>query len=146
MNKIYLIGNLCHAPELRVTKSGKDVCNFNIAVNRRSRGQDGKQQTDFFNVQVWGAQAVNCANYLAKGRKVAIVGEMHSRQYDAKDGTKKTAWEVITEEVEFLTPKGEGQTGVNPDQQQGRAMPQSNTNGFDPANQYTQVEDEDLPF
>lgn len=143
MNNIYLIGNLCHTPELRATKNGKEVCNLSLAVNRRARGADGKQVTDFFSVQVWGALAVNCEKYLAKGRKIAVIGEMHSRQYDAKDGSKRTAWEVVASEVEFLGTKGE--TGANPDQQP-TELPRSNTNGFDPANQYTQADDEELPF
>lgn len=108
MNKIYLIGNLCHTPELRALSSGKEVCSFNIAVNRRFKNQDGERETDFFNVQVFGTHAPICATYLAKGKKVAVVGEMRSRQYDGKDGTRKTAWDVIADEVEFLTPRGEG--------------------------------------
>ena len=137
MNKIYLIGNLCHTPELRTTPAGKEVCNMSIAVNRRARGKDGEQQTDFFNLQAWDKLATTCANYLTKGRKIAVVGEMHSRQYDAKDGTKKTAWEVLVNEVEFLGPKEE--TG----EKSAPAAPKPKA--AQPAG-YTVADDEPLPF
>lgn len=143
MNRIYLIGNLVHSPELRTTQSGKTVCSFSIAVNRRFKDQDGKRQTDFFNVQVWGAQAAPCANYLEKGRKVAVTGAMQSRQYDGKDGTRKTAWDVVADEVEFLTPRSEADKGqTEPD-----AAAQRNGGGFDPITAgFTLADDEPLPF
>ena len=137
MNKIYLIGNLCHTPELRTTPAGKEVCNMSIAVNRRARGKDGEQQADFFNLQAWDKLATTCANYLTKGRKIAVVGEMHSRQYDAKDGTKKTAWEVLVNEVEFLGPKDETGEKAAP------AAPKPKT--AQPAG-YTVADDEPFPF
>ena len=71
-----------------------------------------------------------------------VSGSMQSRTYE-KDGVKRKVWELMADEVEFLA---DGKSAANPDQQQGKAVPKSNTNGFDPANQYTQADDEELPF
>lgn len=141
MNRIYLIGNLSHSPELRTTQSGKEVCNFSIAVNRRFKDANGERPVDFFNVQVWGQQAAACANYLAKGRKVGVIGTMQSRQYDGKDGTRKTAWEVVADEVEFLNPKGDS------DAAEDKHAPRARTAQASPPAGYTTLEDDEpLPF
>lgn len=102
MNKVILIGNLTRAPELRATQSGLAVCSFGLAVNRRRKQQDGQPDVDFFNVTAWRQLGENCAAYLDKGRKVCVVGQIQIRQYDGKDGTKKTAVDIIADEVEFL--------------------------------------------
>ena len=106
MNKVFLIGNLTKDPEMRSTQSGVAVCNFSIAVNRRFRNpQTGQQETDFLNVIAWRQLAELCSKYLAKGRKVAVTGSIQARTYEAKDGSKRTAWDIVADEVEFLTPK-----------------------------------------
>lgn len=107
MNKVILIGNLTRPPELRATQSGVNVCTFSMAVNRRFKGQDGKPVTDFFNVVAWRTLGEICAKYLDKGRKVSVVGELQSRTYEDKEGVKRTITEVLAEEVEFLSPRGE---------------------------------------
>ena len=108
MNKVFLIGNLTRDPEMRSTQSGVAVCNFSIAVNRRFRNpQTGQQETDFLNVIAWRQLAELCAKYLAKGRKVAISGSIQARAYEAKDGSKRTAWDIVADEVEFLSPQNQ---------------------------------------
>lgn len=107
MNRIFLIGNLTRDPELSETQSGIAVCRFSIAVNRR-RTADGEQQTDFFNVTAWRWLAENVAKFCQKGNKVAVVGNLQIRQYEDRDGQKRTSVDVIADEVEFLTPKGSG--------------------------------------
>lgn len=104
MNKIFLIGNLTREPELSETNSGISVCRISIAVNRRRTG-DGEPQTDFFNVTAWRGLADNVAKYCKKGNKIAVSGSIQIRQYEANDGTKRTAVDVVAEDVEFLTPK-----------------------------------------
>ena len=104
MNKTILIGNLTKDVDLRTTTSGKTVASFSIAVNRRFKGQDGEKQTDFFSIIAWGQLGEMCGRYLAKGRKVAVVGELQTRSYE-KDGVKRYITEIIADEVEFLTPK-----------------------------------------
>lgn len=104
MNKVFLIGNLTRDPELSETNSGISVCRISIAVNRRRTG-DGEPQTDFFNVTAWRGLADNVAKYCKKGNKIAVTGSIQLRQYEANDGTKRTAVDVVAEDVEFLTPK-----------------------------------------
>lgn len=99
MNKITLIGNLTNEPEKRATPNGTSVTTFTIAVNRR--GQD--KQTDFFRINAWRGLADTCAKFLAKGRKVAVVGELQARTYEAKDGKTKVSLDVQADEVEFLS-------------------------------------------
>lgn len=100
MNKITLIGNLTSDPEKRATNNGTSVTSFTIAVNRQ--GQD--KQTDFFRINAWRGLADTCAKFLAKGRKVAVVGELQARTYEAKDGKTKVSLDVKADDVEFLSP------------------------------------------
>lgn len=102
MNKIILIGRLTKDPELNYTNSGKAVCKFTLAVNRPFSNQDGENQADFINIVVWGKPAENSAKYLAKGRQCAVEGRLQIRSYEADDGTRKYATEVVANSVEFL--------------------------------------------
>lgn len=104
MNKIFLIGRITNDVNLSETISGISVCRISIAVNRRRTG-DGEPQTDFFNVTAWRGLADNVAKYCKKGNKIAVTGSIQIRQYEANDGTKRTAVDVVAEDVEFLTPK-----------------------------------------
>lgn len=104
MNKVWLIGNLTRDPELSETNSGISVCRFSVAVNRR-RTTEGEQQTDFFNVTAWRGLAENVARFCKKGNKVAVTGSIQIRQYEDRDGQKRTSVDVNADEVEFLTPK-----------------------------------------
>lgn len=126
MNRVEFIGNLSRALDVKQTTSGKNVCTFTLAVNRRYKGADGKTTADFFSVQAWGKLAELCARYLDKGSKVFISGELRNRSYEAKDGSKRTVTEIIANEVEFLSPKAEPATP--------------------PVEEWQQVEDSDLPF
>lgn len=127
MNKVILIGNLSKPPELRTTNNGTSVCTFSIAVNRKYKAQDGSQITDFFDIVAWRQLAELCGKYLEKGRKIGIVGELQTRSYESKDGTKRYVTEIVASEVEFLTPKGSVQGTVD-------------------AEGFTDVDDQDLPF
>ena len=130
MNVVIMIGRLTKAPELRyVPSTGKAVANFTIAVDRAYTTKDGERQADFFNVQVWGKQAENCANYLDKGRLVAVKGSMQNRSYENKNGENRYITELIAENVQFLE-WGEKQ--------------QSQTNLSE--NGYRVLEDDDVPF
>ena len=83
MNKAIMIGNLTRDPEVRSTGSGATVCSFRIAVTRRFAGQNGERATDFFDVVAWRQLGELCGRYLAKGRKVAVIGELQTRSYEA---------------------------------------------------------------
>ena len=140
MNHIMLIGNLTHDPELKTTASGVATCGLRIAVNRRFKDKNGETVTDFIPVVTWRKTAELCAEYLSKGRKVAIVGELQTRSYEAKDGTKRTVTEVVADEVEFLTPKSEGNENSGRSRNRGRRQQEPDMHGF------MDISDEDLPF
>lgn len=127
MNKVILIGNLTKYPEVRTTNNGTYVTTFSIAVNRKYKAQDGSQITDFFDIVAWRQLAELCGKYLEKGRKIGIVGELQTRSYESKDGTRRYVTEIVASEVEFLTPKGSVQGTVD-------------------AEGFTDVDDQDLPF
>lgn len=139
MNKIFLIGNLTRDPELRSTQSGVPVCTFTVAVNRRGRqgAEAGQPEADFFRVTTWRQQAEHCSRYLAKGRKVGVTGTLTLQHYTGNDGQQRSSLEVNADEVEFLTPRGEGGMDSKPAGQ--TSSPQEN-NGF------VRVDDDDLPF
>ena len=117
MNKIMIIGNLTGEPELRSTPSGITVCSFTIAVNRRHEDKNGERPADYFRISAWRQLGDSCGRFLAKGRKVAVVGELQARQYDAKDGSARMSLDVQADEVEFLSPrtKAEAADGLDGD-------------------------------
>lgn len=106
MNKVFLIGNLTRDPEVTTTASGVNVCRFAIAVNRGYASADGERQTDFFNVTAWRDLGDRVAQYQKKGNKVAVTGSIQIRNYEDNQGVKRTAVDIIAQDVEFLTPKG----------------------------------------
>jgi single-strand DNA-binding protein len=111
INRVVLVGNLTRDPELRNTPSGMSVCSLRLAVNTRRKDNATGQWTEkpnYFDVTVWGAQGESCAQYLAKGRPVAIDGRLEWREWDAQDGTKRQAVEIIADSVQFLGGRGEG--------------------------------------
>ena len=101
MNKLTIIGNLTNDPEPRTTPDAKFVCNFSIAVNRRKKVQN-QPDADFFRISAWGPMGENCAKYLAKGRKVCVIGSVSVHAYQKQDGTAGASMEVFAEDVEFL--------------------------------------------
>ena len=106
MNKLTIIGNLTRDPEMRSTQEGVSVCSFTVAVNRRNK-REGQPEADYFRVSAWRQLGENCGKYLAKGRKVCVIGPVSVRTYQASDGTTKASLEVTADDVEFLSPKGE---------------------------------------
>lgn len=108
MNKVFLIGNLTRDPEVSTTASGVNVCRFAIAVNRNYASADGERQTDFFNVTAWRDLGDRVAQYQKKGNKVAVTGSIQIRNYEDNQGVKRTAVDIIAQDVEFLTPRANG--------------------------------------
>ena len=128
MNRCFIIGNLTRDPETRVTHSGSSVCSFTVAVNRRGKSDDA----DFFRVSAWNKLAETCQQYLSKGRKVAVTGPVSVSTYTGQDGKAYANLEVMAQDVEFLSPKGE---------QQAAQAPAAQANDG-----YQEVTDDDLPF
>jgi single-strand DNA-binding protein len=114
INSVVVVGNLTRDPELRHTSSGMAVCSLRVAVNTRRKdaatGEWG-EKPNYFDVTVWGQQGENCAQYLAKGRQVGVQGRLEWREWDAQDGTKRQAVEIVAESVQFLGSRGEGEGG-----------------------------------
>ena len=144
MNNVVLIGRLTRDPELRyIPMSGTAVSTFSLAVDKglsKEKKQEmeskGQPTADFINIVVWGKMAENCANYLAKGRLVAVQGRIQSRSYDGKDGVKRYITEVVAGNVEFLE-WGDSNNNQNFGNQ---SSDFSGIEGFHP------IEDDDIPF
>ena len=139
INRVIITGNLTRDPELRHTNGGTAVCSLRVAVNTRrkdpSTGEWG-DKPNYFDVTVWGQQGENCAQYLAKGRPIAVDGRLDWREWDAQDGTKRQAVEIIADTVQFLGGRdggGEGERQFVPAGAAGDDFPSSPT-------------DDDIPF
>lgn len=102
LNKVILIGRLVADPQLRHTQSGLAVTNFTLAVDRPFTSQSGEKEADFIDVVAWRKQAEVCANYLGKGRLVAVEGRLQIRSYDDQKGIRRKAAEVVADHVRFL--------------------------------------------
>ena len=113
INRVVLVGNLTRDPELRHTPSGTAVCSLRLAVNTRRKDESGQwtDKPNYFDITVWGQQGENCAQYLAKGRPVAIDGRLEWREWEAQDGAKRQAVEVVADSVQFLGGRPEGEGG-----------------------------------
>ncbi len=140
MNKLTIIGNLTRDPELRTTSSGINVCSFTVAVNRRRSAGNDQPEADFFRVSAWRQLGENCQRYLAKGRKVCVMGPVTVRSYTANDGSTRFSLEVTADDVEFLSSRSDD-AGYNASAPaaQPSAVPAVDK-GFE------EVDDEDLPF
>ena len=110
VNRVVITGNLTRDPELRSLPSGTSVCNLRVAVNSRRKDNESGEWIDepnYFDVTVWGAQGENCANYLSKGRPVAVDGRLRWREWEAQDGSKRQAVEIVAQTVQFLGSRGD---------------------------------------
>lgn len=131
LNRIILIGRLTRDPELRYTPQGVPVASFTLAVDRPFSNQQGQREADFIDCVAWRKLGETVGNHLTKGRLVAVEGRLQIRSYEAQDGTKRRAAEVVADSVRFLDRPREGQ-------------PQDG-GGFGEADQEMTLPD-DLPF
>lgn len=113
MNKVLLIGNLTKDPELRETPSGVSVCHFSLAVTR-AYTNDGERKTDFFNCVAWRGTGENLARYQKKGSKIAVYGSIQIRDYEDRDGIRRTAVDIVANDVEFLSARSSEETDEMP--------------------------------
>ena len=141
INRVVLVGNLTRDPELRHTPSGTPVCSLRVAVNTRRKDETGQwtDKPNYFDVTVWGQQGENCAQYLSKGRPVAVDGRLEWREWEAQDGSKRQAVEIIADSVQFLG--GRDQTAGSEPQY----VPASATAQAD-ADFGASAADDDIPF
>lgn len=128
MNHVILIGRLAADPESRTTQSGISQCSFRLAVPRGYKNAQGEREADFVSIVAWRSTAEFCARYLKKGMRIALSGSIQTRTYQAQDGSKRYATEVIAGSVEFAESRREGAQA---------AAPQT---------EFTEVDDDELPF
>ena len=151
VNVVVVTGNLTRDPELRHTGGGTAVCDLRVAVNSRRKDQSGNwvDKPNYFDVTVWGAQGENCANYLAKGRPVAVEGRLDWREWEAKDGGKRQAVQIVANTVQFLGSR-DGAGGGNGNGGGGGFTPRSDvpadTSDFEGAPSGGGASEDDIPF
>lgn len=157
MNKAILIGRLTRDPELRSTSTGRNVCQFSIAVNRNFTNANGEREADFINCVVWDKQAENLARYQKKGNQIAVDGRIQTRNYDDKDGKRVYVTEILANSISFLDAKGNsnGNNGFNdlPEPPMQDSMNVSNASTvsvekdpFEAFGDSIEISDNDLPF
>ena len=154
-NKAILIGRLVADPELRQIPNGTYVTTFRIAVDRRFKSQDGERKADFIDIVSWRQQAEFVCRYFHKGDAIGIDGSIQTRSYEDRQGNKRTAFEVVADNVFFVGGKGSGNGGGTWSGQAAApapvpaapapAAPVAYSNGA--ASDFAEVEiDNDLPF
>lgn len=121
LNRVVLMGRLVADPELRQTPNGISVVSFRIAVDRNYTGKDRERQTDFIDIVAWRQTAEFVSRYFAKGRMIALEGAIQTRNYEDKNGNKRTAVEVLAENVYFADSRPGG--GAQQDSNMGDQMP-----------------------
>ena len=144
INRIVITGRLTKDPELKALQGGNAVCALRLAVNaRRKNGQSGEweEQANYFDVSVWGAQGTSCAQYLSKGRQIAVDGRLRWREFQRQDGGKGQAVDIIADSVLFLG--GQAENG-GPVRTVSSDIPAA-TAGLEPARVSGDVDD-DIPF
>ena len=145
INRVVLVGNLTKDPELRHTPSGTAVCKLRVAVNTRMKDSatgEWKDKPNYFDVTVWGNQGESCSQYLSKGRSVAVDGRLDWREWEAQDGTKRQAVEIIADTVQFLGGRPDGEGGSGGERQ---FVPAAATAASADAD-FTGGADDDIPF
>ena len=138
MNKVILIGRLTKDPELNFAAgSGTAVTRFTLAITRQFK----KEETDFINCIAFGKTGETIAQYVTKGRQLAVTGNIRTGSYDAKDGTKRYTTDVVVESFEFISSQGQGQG-----QQNDNTGNQNNWDKGSSEEDMTPVDDGDMPF
>ncbi len=146
MNKVILIGNLARDPEMHTTQGGVPKCSFTVAVQRRFANQQGVREADFIPVVAWRSTAEFCGRFFQKGKKIAVVGSLQVRSYDAQDGTKRYVTEVVADEVEFVTPANSDGVQRSGYADAPAAQPAAPSGGAYQPTQMEQADDDELPF
>lgn len=143
LNCAIIMGRLTADPELRTTGNGTSVTSFSVAVDRRFQRQGEEKQTDFINVVAWRQTAEFVTRYFHKGSMIAVQGSIQTRNYEDKNGNKRTAVEIVADNVSFCGSKAETNTGAPAAARPAPVYQSGNTEGFSvlPTN-----EDDAFPF
>lgn len=145
MNKALLVGRLTKDPELQCTPTGRNVCQFSIAVNRPYTNEEGERKADFINCVVWDKQAENLCNYQKKGNQIAVEGRIQTRNYDGNDGKKVYVTEILVNNVSYLESKGNRDNLSNLEEPPLREENIEN-DPFEAFGDIVEINDNDLPF
>ncbi|HOD03081.1 MAG TPA: single-stranded DNA-binding protein [Clostridiales bacterium] len=114
LNLVCIVGNLTKDLELRYTSSGKAVVSMGIACNRSYKvGDEYREEVLFINIIVWGKRAENCVNQLHKGDPIFVEGRLQSRNWETKDGQKRTTIEIVADDIQFLNRAKKGTSPEN---------------------------------
>lgn len=147
MNHVTLIGRLAADPEARTTQSGISQCSFRLAVPRRFANQQGVREADFLNIVAWRGTADFCARYFRKGMRVGVEGSLQTRSWQAQDGSKRYAVEVIADNVEFCESReGGGAAPATVSTAPAAPAHQMSMREVPPQEGFTEVEDDEMPF
>ena len=144
-NLAILTGRLTADPELKTTPNGVSVTSFSIAVDRRHRSGE-ERQTDFINIVAWRQTSEFITHYFTKGSLIGIEGSIQTRKYQDKDGNNRTTFEVVANNVDFVTPKSAAERAATEDTDNSSSEPQSFSNGDTEGFEQMDVSDDDLPF
>ena len=148
LNSFIGIGRLTRDPELRYTPGGTGVCKFGIAINRTYRNQEGNniEEVLFINIVTWGKQAENVSQFLKKGRRVAISGELRSNNWQDKEGNKRTSFEINARTVQFLDLIKDTDIAKEDHPAESEEDVSDETISEDTKVEDTKVSEEDIPF
>lgn len=147
VNKVFLIGHLGADPELAYTQGGEPVAHFNVATNEVWVDRDGKRQerAEWHRIVVWGKMALSCKEYLCKGRQVFVEGRLRTRQWEDRQGQRRTTTEVIAQNVQFIggeAPSARGAGKPRPTVPEPSFVEPPTTDTMEPA----PIEDDQVPF
>jgi single-strand DNA-binding protein len=146
INRVILTGNLTRDPELSSLPSGTSVCKLGLAVNRRYKDSatgEWTEKPNYFDIKVWGSQGENCANFLSKGRAIAVDGRLEWSQWEAQDGTKRSKVEIVADTVQFLGSRDGGEGGGGGGFRQTAELPPERATAYASA---ASGSDDDIPF
>jgi len=155
LNCAVIMGRLTADPELRTTTNGISVTSFSVAVDRSYQRAGAERQTDFINVVAWRQTAEFVTRYFHKGSMIAVQGSIQTRNYEDRNGNKRTAVEIVADNVSFCGSKAETNTGAAPAAQPqaaysapaAPAQPAAQSYSNAPANEFSSVDaDDELPF
>ncbi len=153
INRVVLVGNLTRDPELRATPGGTSVCSMRVAVNDRVKDPNTGEWSDkpnYFNVSVFGAQAERYAQWLTKGRQIAIDGRLRWREWQTQEGQKREAVEIVADNVQFIGPRESGESGYGTNA--GFSAPGASggapfgRGSEPPKSDFAEAADDDIPF
>lgn len=131
-NHVHITGNATRDPELKFTSGGRAVCQLGVAVNKRyQQNGEWQEKVSYFNVVIWGAQAENVAATVTKGMRISVTGELEQREYQTREGEKRTVVEINADDVSPSLRFATGQITRNPRENEGAPQKKSGNAAFD---------------